>query len=232
MATSSRSYFHSESPVNPVQPTRLNFDSERRSGRVHEFPPRPNSAAGKSHPPSAFTNNYLRRQRSFHDLINEDVQAPTSSGRPPRIPPRPLPIPSIPIHPPQSSSKRHGRLMGYKQPPPSTPSTDSASSRSSFSSESSLFSANSAFSDVSSATSISSDDDKVHPKEVDTARSMPLGPGHIEGFGSLLWTRITNAAEHLTINVSKALETNISTYLGESGSYLYLTFRCWTVVLI
>ncbi|CDO68350.1 hypothetical protein BN946_scf184799.g77 [Trametes cinnabarina] len=73
---------------------------------------------------------------------------------------------------------------------------------------------------ASSRTSL--DDGEVRYEEKEDGK--PVAAGH----GSSLWASITSVASNLTINVSKALSSNISNYNGEGASGPSRTDNVWT----
>lgn len=193
-------------------------------GIRQDIPPHPGSAASVRSAPSFPTNpTPLRHQRSLSNLSGTNRALPRSlsaSARSHRIPPPPLPVPKIPIYIPESAGTGNISSGRDRKEYITTPSSASTSPRSSTSSGSSLFSSNSRspFSAASSTTSLGEDEEAIRSKGV-TEGPPPLPPKTVEGFGSLLWTRVANAAVsagNLTVSVSKALEANIVTYMGET----------------
>lgn len=196
MSRPSRSATRMGLPSNPR--SRSVAASDRRgAGADWDYPPRPSSAAGsRVHTPSSppALPRPLRAQRSMADLpsaytYTED-RGRSRSGPGRQAPPPVPPLPSL------RGRTRDEPAWTHAARKDSASSIDtSASGASALSLQSGGY--------ASSATSVDEDDTKTQKPE--------------PGFGSSLWGRVAAAAGTLTVSVSKAWETNVAVYNGESA---------------
>lgn len=183
----------------PPSPAPRSRSLSARSSR-QDIPSRPTSTFSEERPRTRETlpplPNSLRTQHSLNDLRSSSLR-----GRKP-----PPPLPDLK----HLNSLRLGDGLESKLSKESIASLSSGSSslHSSSSSISSLFSSTRP---PSSAWSDSSFEDEGESGK-GFGRSS-LKPG---GLGLSLWNKVATAAGNLTVSVSKAIETNVASYSGES----------------
>ncbi|OSD01590.1 hypothetical protein PYCCODRAFT_1445587 [Trametes coccinea BRFM310] len=200
-------------------PARQDYPPRPRSS-ASERPPPPSSYAAPA-PPLPTQPRTIRPQRSLNSLPSTPSGSVRSRSLDRRADSRytssraepPPPIPSLPtsrgITRNPMQSRQRGREGGDQYVP--SRSIDRYASRrsedvmsdSSGASELSMSPASVA----SSRTSLDENEMQYEEKEI----GKPVAAGH----GSSLWASITSVASNLTINVTKALSSNIATYNGE-----------------
>ncbi|KAI0082706.1 hypothetical protein K474DRAFT_15234 [Panus rudis PR-1116 ss-1] len=189
-------------------------DRERQRMRTTSATSATANSVSAGVPPLPPLPSTLRPQRSLANLSSAYQAGPRHHPgvrRIARVPPPPLPIDDDmdelpnphPPNPDEFPTDRKGSITSI---------TSFSSSLSSNSSAPSLFSGNPVKSAASSTTSLG--DEEGHQKEGSPAAPVPQKP--VAGFGSALWNRVAVAAGNLTVSVTKAIESNISTYTGET----------------
>ncbi|KAI9064356.1 hypothetical protein FKP32DRAFT_1570275 [Trametes sanguinea] len=200
-------------------PARQDYPPRPRSS-ASERPPPPSSYAARA-PPLPTQPRTIRPQRSLNSLPSAPSGSVRSRSLDRRAEPRytssradpPPPLPSLPaargITRNPTQIEQRGREAGARHVP--SRSVDRYASRRS----EDVMSDSSGVSELSmSPASIASsrtslDDNEMQYEE--KANGKPVAAGH----GSSLWASITSVASNLTINVTKALSSNIATYNGE-----------------